>query len=473
MVHIPTTQRQFFNTGRKANTFGMAAQALLPAAQQYKQTLLEQQKVKIDTLSTKARIDIDNKVNQWRLDNQSRPDDPEAKMQLQSDIQEILSDYGKEIDPIAQMDWDMTANKLASGYEIAQNQWVLTQRAENAKLDVAENINANLNLARSSGKKGNLDAGLADYVNSYKQLYSYASQNMGETEARKLLRDYEEDFMGSFINGLAETDPKKALEALQRPEIAASFKNDGAHDMMLKIVNKQIKFQDFQRRVAEFETEAALSEKLDNLNAADGLKILEENEGKVSSKYYKAKRKALMSDLGITAETQADEAAEIILDIAGLDKEDVTAYYQGTQNILAKIEDKYARGMLSTADRKRLINQVVKGQGKNIEVLKENNDGAFLWWGFSYKDASDYIADNYTGANGNKMLLDYFKAVSDGDYDAGEKKRILQGLIEREKQQNLDTAVNKNARMLMVGDIKSGYRYLGGDASNPDSWEKI
>ncbi len=473
MVHIPTTERRFHNVGSKVNSFGAMAQAMQPAAKQYKQTLLEQQKVKIDTLSTKARIDIDNKVNQWRLDNQAKPDDPEAKAQLQTDIQEILSGYGSQIDPIAKMDWDTAANKLSSGYEIAQNQWTLNQRAENAKLDVAENMNANLDLARSAGRKGNIDAGLADYINSYKQLYDYAAQNMGETEARKLLRDYEEDFMGSFINGLAETNPRQALDVLQRPEIAASFKNDGAQDIMMKIVNKQIKLHDFQRKVDEFNTEFALSEKLDNLNAADGLKILEENEGNVSSKYYKAKRKALMSDLGITAETQADEAAGIILDIAGLNKEDVMAYYQGTQDILAKIEDKYAQGVLSTSDRKRLINQVVQGQGKNIEVLKENDDGAFLWWGFSYKDASNYIADNYTGKDGNRLLLDYFKAVSDGEYDAGKKKQILQGLIEREKQNNLDAAVNQNARVLKIGDIKSGYRYLGGDANDPSSWEKI
>lgn len=468
MVSIPTTQREFFNTQPKVNTLGAVASALEPAAKTYKRQLVEQQRVKIDTESTKARVEIDNLVNRWQLQNQSRPDDPEARAQLKSDIQDILNRYGSQIDPVAKIDWDRTAGKLSSAYELGMNTWARNQRAENVKLDVAENINANLTLARNSGRSGNLDAGLSDYINSYHQLYNYASRNMGETEARKLLLDYEEEFMGSFITGLSETDPQAAMEALKRPEIAASFKNQGAQDVMMKIVNKQIALRNFQNKTNEFLTEQKLATELDNLPTDKALQVLEENEGSVSSRFFKAKQKALLSNKGISAETRAETAAEIMLDIADLptDPSEIEEYYKKSSNILTRIENEYAAGDLTTADKKRLTNTIYKKQGANLEALK--GTGSWQFWDFSYKDADEYIKNNYAGKDGNKILLDYFRKINNGgEYDNDQKKAILRGLIKQENDKKLTVpsfdSIEAAKAAFEAGKIKKGDRvYIDG-----------
>ncbi len=469
MVSIPTTQREFFNTQPKVNTLGAVASALEPAAKTYKRQLVEQQRVKIDTESTKARVEIDNLVNQWQLQNQSRPDDPEARAQLKSDIQDILNRYGSQIDPVAKIDWDRTAGKLSSAYELGMNTWARNQRAENVKLDVAENINANLTLARNSGRSGNLDAGLSDYINSYHQLYNYASRNMGETEARKLLLDYEEEFMGSFITGLSETDPQAAMEALKRPEIAASFKNQGAQDVMMKIVNKQIALRNFQNKTNEFLTEQKLATELDNLPTDKALQVLEENEGSVSSRFFKAKQKALLSNKGISAETRAETAAEIMLDIADLptDPSEIEEYYKKSSNILTRIENEYAAGDLTTADKKRLTNTIYKKQGANLEALKGTGSG-WRFWDFSYKDAAEYIKNNYAGKDGNKILLDYFRKINNGgEYDNDQKEAILRGLIKQENDKKLTEpsfdSIEAAKAAFEAGKIKKGDRvYING-----------
>lgn len=432
MVRIPTTERKFYNTAPKVNTLGAYANALLPAAQEYKQTLLDQQKVKIDTSLTKARIDLDNLNNQFRLNNQGNPDNPDAKLKLQQDMRKILNDYGSGIDPIAKLDWERSANKLISGYEVANNDWAFKQRAENTKLDVAENINANLSLARSAGMRGDIGFAVSDYAKSYSQLYDYAAKNMGETDARQLLTDYEEQYMESYINGLASVNPQAALEALKQPEIAASFKSGDAQDVMMKIVNKQIKMHNFQVKTNEFLAEQKLTTKLDDLPPDEALKLLEENEGNVSSKYFKARQNALLSAKGITAETRAETAAEIMLNIASLptDSSEIEEYYKQTNNILTKIESEYASGNLSLSDKKRLVNTIYKKQGGNLEQLKSTDSG-WRFWDFSYKDADKFIQENYSGANGNKIMLDYFRQINDGgEYDNDQKKAVLQGLID-------------------------------------------
>lgn len=253
MVRVPTTERQFYNTARKVNTLAAAANALMPAVQQYKQTLLDQQKIKIDTNLTKARIDLDNLNNKYRLANQGNPDNPEAKLKLQQDMHKILSDYGAGIDPIAKMDWERSANKLASGYEIANNDWAFKQRAENVKLDVAENMRLNLDLAFNSGLEGNEIGGLIDLDASYRQLSDYAAKNMGETEAKKLLENYKSDFTTNYVNGLIARDPQAAIDFLANKgnqlAIQAPRKIKALQDMAQKQLDAAKKQYNQQLRV--------------------------------------------------------------------------------------------------------------------------------------------------------------------------------------------------------------------------------
>lgn len=240
MVNIPTTERQFYNTQPKANALGMTAEALLPAAQQYKETLLGQQKVKIDTNITKARIEIDDFANKWRLANQANPDNPEAKKQFQIGVSDILNRYGSQIDPIAKMEWGTTANRLRGAYDISNNQWALNQRAENAKLDVAENIRLNLDMAFNAGLAGNELGGLLDLDRSYLNLENYASKNMGETEARKLLETYKSDFTTNYVNGLIAKNPQAAIDFLDNEGNQLAIKFPRKAKALRDIAEKQL-----------------------------------------------------------------------------------------------------------------------------------------------------------------------------------------------------------------------------------------
>lgn len=248
MVRIPTTERQFYNTTPKVNTLAVTADALLPPSKQYTQTLKNQQKVKIDTNSNKARADIDNLQHQWQLDNQANPDNPKARAKFQAGMQKILNQYGSEIDPIARMEWTVAANRIKSAYDIANNDWARKQKAENTKLDVAENINLNLDMAYKNGLQGNVLGGWANLDNSYRQLHSYASANMGETGAKALLSDYRSDFTTSFVNGLIESNPQAALDFLDNEDNRKALKYERKVGALRNLAEKQLKAQKTQVR---------------------------------------------------------------------------------------------------------------------------------------------------------------------------------------------------------------------------------
>ena len=100
-------------------------------------------------------------------------------------------------------------------------------------------------------------------------------------------------------------------------------------------------------------------------------------------------------------------------------------------------------------------------------MLKETGSG-LRFWDFSYKDADEYIKNNYAGKDGNKILLDYFRKINDGgEYDNDQKKAILQGLIKQENDKKLTVpsfdSIEAAKAAFEAGKIKKGDRvYIDG-----------
>jgi hypothetical protein len=434
MVNIPTTERKYEQIPQKVNSLQAYSSALLKPAQEYQQEIKRQQDIKINSNLMQAQVDADEFMRQHQLKYQANPNSPEAQAELKSGLQGIYNKYGESIDPMFRQKWQLASNKSQNAYQIVNNRWVEQQRMQNAKLDIADGMNAALKLARSSGVSENIEKGLADYENSASQLYAYAKENLGETNARALMSDYEEQYITSFIEGVASKNPQKALSLLNNPEISAAFKKKDAQDVMYKIVRKHEAMQKFNEKVNHYNNEVKLSDALDQLEPADALRVLEQNESKVTTKYFKAKKKAIMSDLGITADTQAEVATDILMDIAMLPTDNTAAdFFDASSKVLTKIEEAYAKGHLKTSDRKSLLSAVTKRESANLSVLKEDTSDDEFWslGDYTYKDAWERIDSNYVGSDKNQVLLEYFRAVNGKDLNKKQKIKELDATIGR------------------------------------------
>lgn len=229
MTYIPTTKRQYYDTSTDAGfmgDIGNVAGNLTSAGQSYIDILSSQQKVKIDTNSTKARVEANKKINEWRLQNQGNPDNPERKEELKNSVQEIFDFYGQDIDPVFKQNWDITVSKIMSAYEDSQNDWAFKQREQNAKIDVAENINTNYSLAFTHGMDGNIEAAIADLNNSFNQISGYAGERLGQKNAKVLLKEYKQQFVKNFIDGQMQTNPSDAILSLENEKIQKLFEDD-------------------------------------------------------------------------------------------------------------------------------------------------------------------------------------------------------------------------------------------------------
>ena len=179
------------------------------------------------------------------------------------------------------------------------------------------------------------------------------------------------------------------------------------------------------------------------------LKLLDDNRAGMDEKIYKQARKNLLEVNGITAETQADEAADLLLKISSLpvDSEKIEEFYSQTNEILADIEDKYSKGQISLSDKKRLINNIYKRQGENLETLKSDDKGEqWYTYDFTFKNANKLIEDNYTaGTDKNRLFLEYFRKIDGKDYSYSEKKKILTDMINQRMDENFNSVYTTGA----------------------------
>lgn len=444
-------------------------------------------------------INLYNSINELRNDPKLSADPKGLGDAMDKVLEKTLADVD---DDDVKMDV-MVDYQLKKGTYVnqAQNEFNRVQRAK-AKSYAYDSVYANIDSASASLANALTGNATNDDIANYQYSFDRINANINaknpdgtyvftDSQRRTMAKDAQKFPVTAFesmYDSLPQEEKSKIRESINNDRMNIAQTEQGSinlrdavgeenYQSIKKFLNdeeykrvsleaKNIKIQQMQEKINQYNTETALSNELDKMDASEALRILDEKQNEVSEKYYKAKQKALLSAKGIDAETQAETANEIAMDIASLNTDNPKDFIDGSAKVLEKIEEKYAEGELRLTDKNMFVKNLNKRQVKALPDYIEKESSWFTKYDFN--DAKYDFDKSFNDAGmSNRAMLEYIRTITDKDYNTKQKKDLVKTLINNYKN------VQINGAVLKVGETYEGYRYKGGDKNSKDSWEKI
>lgn len=197
------------------------------------------QEAKITENFSKAQLELNNLNNQYQIDYEDNPMGGLEKLKEQQ--KKILDGYGDEISPFFRNQWVKNSIDLGNKNYAQNEAWAFKQTRVNTVKSVNNSIKNNLFQATTDGQNfGNSDeteVGAAlNFRISRDKLAAFGDKRIGAATTTEMLESYNEDYMKSFISGVSETNPIKALKMLDDPKIKDSFRDPNQYTKMKEAV---------------------------------------------------------------------------------------------------------------------------------------------------------------------------------------------------------------------------------------------
>ena len=494
--YVPTVSAYEGNVGQQLMKVGNRLEQTSETFERKEQKELAEAK-KLYTQG--LNINLYNSINELRNDPKLSADPKGLGDAMDKVLEKTLADVD---DDDVKMDV-MVDYQLKKGTYVnqAQNEFNRVQRAK-AKSYAYDSVYANIDSASASLANALTGNATNDDIANYQYSFDRINANINaknpdgtyiftDSQRRTMAKDAQKFPVTAFesmYDSLPQEEKSKIRESINNDRMNIAQTEQGSinlrdavgeenYQSIKKFLNdeeykrvsleaKNIKIQQMQEKINQYNTETALSNELDKMDASEALRILDEKQNEVSEKYYKAKQKALLSAKGIDAETQAETANEIAMDIASLNTDNPKDFIDGSAKVLEKIEEKYAEGELRLTDKKMFVKNLNKRQ---VQALPDYIEKESSWFTkYDFDDAKYDFDKSFNDAGmSNRAMLEYIRTITDKDYNTKQKKELVKTLVNSYKSDKLNRAV------LKAGDVYNGYRYKGGDKNSKDSWEKI
>lgn len=201
----------------------------------------------------------------------------------------------------------------------------------------------------------------------------------------------------------------------------------------------------YEESVKQYDSEIKLNDELENLPPIDALRLLADNQAKVSKKYYDAKLKQLNINAGIRNKTEAGVYGKLVEQIEKINAFDGSAeeIINATNTALDNIEEAYGQNKLRKDDKQNLIETLNSIRSENLPELIKDKSGFWNYFKYNYNDAKaafkKVLSDE---SNIDEAMLEYHRTlVKNPKLSTDEKRALVRTIAVNYNNKALDQAV--------------------------------
>lgn len=416
---------------------------IAPIAQEVGDKIVQQsEQAKINDSISQAQLELRQAQNNFKTQYASDPFNEDGLNEMNKQQQAIFDKYGDQISPYFKNQWVESSLKIGKLNDSKLEAWGFKQSAFNSKSFLGSSMQTNLGMANQDGE--DLATGaiglpevMANYAASNKQLQDYGTKNIGGEATEELTKNYQSDYMKSVLAGVATTNPTKAAQLLDSPEVKENFTTDQIGEFT-NLIDKTKKEQTLKQSLQQTFTGADMNDLVNDPKTSFYDKRLKIDQMELNNQIPKdlatQGRRVLTSQKAVDAVTDTPVMADIVTRIYDLNSNsdsNSSDYLQGIQNVQADIAEKQANGQLSTQDAKKMNDEVRTLTSKRMS------------------DATKAIGNDFSDANS------YFQTTLPPEY----RGQATRSLFYQSAGQNFSKDQYKQAAYKIVDDINQDQRH--------------
>lgn len=202
------------------------------------------QEAKIGENLSKAHAEVAALSDQYKIDFEGDP--LKGMEQFQNARQQVFDKYSDNISPFFRRAWDEQTTSLAKVNDAQQTAWAYEQTHKNTIQSVNDTMQNYLAMASKDGEgfgkgKSNQLEAFANFGLAQKSLEDFGNTHLGEMTTKKMMEDFKDDYIKTYVSGVTETNPARALKLLDDPTVRDSMKDPDKYYKFKEAVESRAK----------------------------------------------------------------------------------------------------------------------------------------------------------------------------------------------------------------------------------------
>lgn len=380
----------------------------------------------------------------FRMENADNPDNPEALKSLQDARKEIVDQIGGGVPSMVMREYTNKTVELGQQSDASNTLWATKQHMRNAMSGLQTGTNSYYQQANQAGRDyaSNHEVDLStalNYFDANATLHKFADPVLGSEKTGAYLKNFNTNYVKSFVAGVAEGDPQRAAALLEDPNIKQHFTTQDIGDMA-QLIQRTQKQQQLIQTLQTVKTTGDITGLVNDPNSTYFEKRAEidrlDMQGSITPKAAAAARRVIKSAEDLDSQTDTPVMADIVKQVYDLNENTSlkqSEYLNGIKSLQDLVLEKQGANQLSSHDAVKLT--------KEIQTLTQKRvSDATKSVGYQFGDANkkfDQLPPEYRGEATRQLFYNSFgqnlskqqlSSQADGIIDQINKKRRNEAL---------------------------------------------